>query len=72
MLDLGSSSSNDAVKEFLWNVNLLMDQSRMGDGVMMVGTKVLDDLFGSFDIGWDVTGDSNTNRGLDVSNLLYF
>ena len=44
----------------------------MGDGVMMVGTKVLDDLFGSFDIGWDVTSDSNANRGLDVSNLLYF
>lgn len=60
------------MKEFLWDVDLLMNQSRMGDGVMMVGTKVFNNLFGSFDIGRDVTGNSNANRGFDVSNLLDF
>jgi hypothetical protein len=69
VLDLGSPGSNDAVKEFLRHVDLLVDASRVGDRVVVVGANVLDDLFGLLDVGRAVAGDSDADRGDDVSDL---
>ena len=66
VLDLGSPGSNDAVKEFLWHVDLLVDASRVGDRVVMVGANVLEDLL---DVCRAVAGDSNVDRADDVSDL---
>jgi len=54
------------VKEFLWHVDLLVDASRVGDRVVVVGANVLEDLL---DVCRAVAGDSDADRADDVSDL---
>ncbi len=69
VFDFGSPGTNDAVEEFVWDKDLLVDQSRVGDGMVVVGANVLDDLLRLLDVCWDVAGNANANRGFDVSDL---
>lgn len=69
VLNLGTSGTNDTVEEFLRDIDLLVDHSRVGNGVVVVGANVLDDLLGLLDICRAVTGNSNADRGFHVSNL---
>jgi hypothetical protein len=41
----------------------------VGDGVVVVGNDVIDDLLGLLDVCRAVTGDPDTDRRLNVSNL---
>lgn len=69
VLDLGTPGPDNAVKEFLRHVDLLVDASRVGDRVVVVGANVLDDLLGLLDVCRAVAGDPDADRGDDVSNL---
>ncbi len=69
MPNLRSPGADDAVEELLGHVYLAVDHAGVGDGVVVVGTEVFDDLLGLLDVGGAVAGDSDTGRRLDVSNL---
>ncbi|VEU40889.1 unnamed protein product [Pseudo-nitzschia multistriata] len=72
MLDFRSAGPDDTVEEFRWDVDLLMNEPRMGDLVVVVLAEVSDDLLGGLHVGGDVPGDSNSARRFHVSDLVFF
>ena len=69
VFDFTATGTNDTMKEFLWNVDFLVDEPRMGDFVVMVVAQIPDDLLGRLDVLRTVSSDSDTGRRCDISDL---